>query len=146
MKPTRRSIIAALLLFTLAACATTDAGITIEDAWVRPSPAGILEGVNTGAFMVIRNQGDQADRLIGADCPAARVVEIHETTMVTDVMSMRPVAAVEVPAGGEVQLKPGSYHLMLIDLQQILASGDEIEITLIFERAGRVTFKAVVRE
>jgi len=66
--------------------------------------------------------------------------------MVNDVMSMRPVAAVEVPAGGEVQLKPGSYHLMLIDLQQTLAPGDEIEITLIFERAGRVAFKAVVRE
>jgi len=63
-----------------------------------------------------------------------------------DVMSMVPVPSLEIPTGGEVTLKPGGYHVMLIDLQQALSVGDTIEVTLIFQNAGRVTFQAEIRE
>ena len=60
-------------------------------------------------------------------------------------MGMRPVARVEIPAGGSLQLKPGSYHVMLIGLARDLAVGDTIDLTLTFEKAGSITVKAQVR-
>ena len=138
-----------LTMLVLAACNPSPAGITVIDAWARPSPVvemESMEGMNGGVYLTIRNDGDQADRLLGAESPVARVVEIHETTMEGDVMAMRPVEAIEIPAGGEVSLEPGGYHIMLIDLQQPLAAGDSVELTLIFEQAGRITVTAEVRE
>ncbi len=61
-------------------------------------------------------------------------------------MGMQPIARLEIPAGGTVELKPGSYHIMLIDLTQELKVGDKIEITLKFEKAGEVKVTAEVRE
>ncbi len=149
----RRKFLPALMLLVmliLAACASSSAdGIQVTDAWARPSPAGemaAMGGVNGGAFMTIRNGSNEADILLGAESPAARVVEIHQTVMNGDVMSMQPVQSLEIPARGEVTLKPGSYHVMLIDLQQALSVGDTIEVTLIFQNAGRVTFQAEIRE
>jgi hypothetical protein len=61
-------------------------------------------------------------------------------------MGMRPIDRLEIPAGGTVELKPGSYHIMLIGLNQELKPGDKIEITLTFEKAGEVKVTAEVRE
>ncbi|MHB0967589.1 MAG: copper chaperone PCu(A)C [Bellilinea sp.] len=151
MNPTRLMIIAMLLLLTLTACTPPEVGITVEDAWVRTSvvdsPMGDIIPLNdTVAYLRIRNNSSKTDILTGAESPAARVVEIYKTTMFNDVESTQSVTALEIPAGGEVSLDSGSYYLMLIDLQQALTNGNEVEITLIFERAGRVTVKAEVLE
>jgi len=142
-------IAAILLIFSLTACSPAPEGIHISDAWARLGPAGgmtAMGGANGGAFMTIRNEGSQPDWLIDAESSAARAVEIHETSMTGDVMRMRQIQSLEIPAGGQVVLKSGGYHLMLIDLQQTLIPGDKIEITLVFDQAGRVTVTAEVQE
>lgn len=151
MKIIHRTVLisAILLIFSLTACSPAPDGIHISDARARPGPGEdmtAMGGVNGGAFMTIRNDGSQSNWLIDAESSAARVVEIHETTMSGDVMRMRQIQSLEIPAGGEAVLKPGGYHLMLIDLQQNLIPGDKIEITLVFRQAGRVTVTAEVQE
>lgn len=128
----------------LAGCApSAQAGITVTDAWARTS--AMMERAGA-AYMVLHNGSGETDRLVSATTPAAAVVEIHETTMVDGMMGMAPVAAVEVPAGGQTDLKPGGYHIMLIDLTQELNVGDTIELTLTFEKAGEVKVTAEVRD
>lgn len=151
MKIIRRIVLISisLLIFALPACSPAEGGVSVSDAWARPSPGDEMTsmgGVNGGTFMTIRNNGSQPDTLIGAESSAARVVEIHETTMSGDVMRMQQVESLAIPAGGEVVLQPGGYHIMLIDLQQNLAPGDQIEITLVFQHAGRVRASVPVRE
>lgn len=105
-----------------------------------------MGGVNSAVYMTIRNPGAQADRLLKAESDAANVVELHNVANNNGVMSMFPVEAVEVPARGEAILKPGSYHVMLIDLTRDLAVGDTVSVTLTFEQAGPLTVTAAVRE
>jgi len=146
---------AALVAATLAAGCSSGSGasVTITEPWARASSAMAAAGA---AYMTIENTGSEADALIGAASPAAETVEVHETVAMGSqapgasaeggMMGMQPVARLEIPAGGSVELKPGSYHVMLIDLTQELKPGDEIEITLTFEKAGEVTVTAEVRE
>lgn len=147
----RTHLIAVTLLLVLAACSAPGKGITVEDAWVRASaaPSAMGEAVGmptTAAYLRISNNSQQADRLVGAESPAARAVEIHQTSMQNDVASMQHMPSVEIPAGGSLEFKPGGYHLMLIDLVQPLAAGDEVEISLVFENAGKMTIRAVVND
>lgn len=138
-----------------------DAGaLTVTNVWVRASlPVDAADdggageegmaGPVTGAFMVIENTTDTAERLVSASVAAdiASVVEIHETTMgANDTMQMRPVGGIDVPANGSVELKPGSYHVMLIDVQQTLNPGDTVTLTLTFESGKTLTVEADVRE
>lgn len=129
-----------------------DEALTVTGAWVRATAAGSAEeassGLVTGAFMVIHNADDDADRLVAAAVAPdlTETVEIHETTLgANDVMQMRPVDGVEVPAGDSVELMPGSYHLMLIDLKRPLAPGDSVPITLTFESGATLNITAEVR-
>ncbi|MFC0409011.1 copper chaperone PCu(A)C [Roseomonas elaeocarpi] len=115
--------------------------IAVTAAWSRPAVAG-----GTGAgFLTIRNSGGTADRLVGADSPAAAAVELHESTSENGVMRMRPLAAVELPPGGAATLSPGGMHLMLLRLRAPLRLGDRVPITLHFARAGAVPVELVVR-
>jgi copper(I)-binding protein len=119
--------------------------IRIEDPWARP--ATMMEGKSVSAvYMVIRNEGGQADRLIRAESDVAETVELHETKMEGGMMKMEPVQGIDVPAGGQVELKPGGLHVMLIGLKRELAVGDRLTATLHFERAGVVTLEAEVRQ
>jgi copper(I)-binding protein len=153
-----------LVMLTLAACGGGERGIVVEDAWVRPSP---MEAGNGAVYMVIRNTGAEDDALLAADTDVAQTVEIHETyvmeaegdaemgdmgdnmgddmDMAGEMMGMRPVESVPVPAGGRVTLEPGGYHIMLINVEQ-LEPGQTIPITLTFEKAGTVEVEAEVRE
>lgn len=118
--------------------------ITVEDPFARPSPS---EGGNGGAFMTIVNAAGTADRLISAQSPASKTVELHETTEVDGVMKMRPVpGGFEVPANGRLELKPGGKHVMLIGLTAPLAAGKTIEITLNFEKSGAIKVQVPVRQ
>jgi len=147
-------LLAALVVASVAAgCSSGSASILVADPWARASSAMASAGA---AYMKIENTGSAADALIGASSPAATTAEVHETLAMGSpapgasgdggMMGMRPIARLEIPAGGSVELKPGSYHIMLIGLKHDLKPGDTIEITLKFERVGEIKVTATVRE
>ncbi len=117
--------------------------LKIHGAWAR---ARIGQAPNSAAYMTIMNMGDTEDRLLEAASPAARAVELHEHTSVDGVMRMRPVSGGIVIAGsGKTTLKPGGYHVMLIDLTDDFEAGSSFPLTLTFEQAGTVTLTVPVR-
>jgi len=141
--------------------------VTVTGAWARTSP---MSAENGAAYMVITSSTD--DRLIAASLDASLVekVEIHETVMVetsgsdmttgtgmtattgmtgdtaAPAMEMRPVDAIELPAGTAVELKPGGYHVMLLGLTAPLVLGQELALTLTFENAGTLAVTVPVRD
>ena len=117
--------------------------IVVEHPYARATPAGASTGA---AFMIIRNSGTADDMLLGGASPAAKTVQVHEMTMDGGIMRMRQVpGGLKVPAGGNVQLRPGSYHIMLIDLGGPLSSGKSFPLTLHFRKAGDVPVQVSVR-
>jgi copper(I)-binding protein len=96
--------------------------------------------------MTIRNGGSRADRLVAAQSDVADATEIHTVEMKDGVMAMRPADGVDVPAHGEVVLKPGGYHIMFVGMRRMVKPGDAVEIVLRFEQAGEITVQAEVRE
>jgi len=148
-----RLFILAVAAISIAACGSsatpsgaTPSGavaISISDAWARPGPAG----GQSAAYFTIKNTSGTADALLSGTSPGAAPVELHETS--TDgngMMGMHPVTRLDVPAGGSVQLKPGSYHLMLMGLTGDLVAGKTIPLDLVFERAGKVVVAAEIRQ
>ena len=131
----RLALAATLAAFLSAADpASADGPLTVEDARARillPSRPG-------AAWLTVRNGGG-ADRLLGAESPAAERIEIHTHIHEDGVMKMRRVEAIDIPAGGEAALEPGGDHLMLFGLKAGLAPGDSFPLTLLFEKAGPVT-------
>ena len=110
--------------------------LVIEAPWARATPHGARVG---GAYMKITNTGLDADRLIGGTVPLAQDVEVHEMTMTDNIMKMRRLdKGLEIKPGETVELKPGSYHVMLVGLRQALVQGDVVKGTLVFEKAGTV--------
>jgi len=121
------------LLAALAASAAAfaqGAAVQVEGAWARASVPGQK---GTGAFM--RLTAPQGARLVRAETPAAGIAEVHEMKMEGDVMRMRALPALELPAGKTVELKPGGYHLMLQDLKAPLLKDTTVPITLVFQDA-----------
>ncbi len=117
--------------------ASAAAGITVEKAWSRATPAEAKVGIG---FATIKNGSDEPDKLVSATTEVAGQTQIHEMTMEDGVMKMRQLTdGLPVPAQGEVVLKPGSYHLMLMDLKQPLEAGQHFAGTLTFEKAGRIS-------
>jgi hypothetical protein len=102
----------------------------------------------TGAvFMLLKNEGGEPDRLVGGRTDVAEVVEVHETVMDGDVMKMQMLSGgLEIPARGEVLLKPGSYHVMLIGMKRALQVGDTFSLDLQFEKSGTITVQPEVRQ
>lgn len=114
---------ASLLFVSLAASAE----IIIKDAWVRTT---VAEQKVTGAFMQITS--DKAVKLVAANSPAAETTEVHEMSMQGDVMKMRQVNEVVIDAGKSVELKPGSYHIMLMNLKKPVQAGSIVNLNLEF--------------
>ena len=105
------------------------AQVTVKDPWVRATVPAMKA---TGAFMQITSAQDA--RLVEVRSPLAGVVEIHEMKMEKDVMSMRALPdGLALPAGKAVELKPGGYHVMLMDLKQQMKEGDVVAVTLVVE-------------
>ena len=129
------STLAALTSATAQAQAA-DPAITIKDAWVRTTVPGQMA---TGAFMKITAK--EGTRLVGASTPVAGVAEVHEMKMDGDVMKMRAVPVLELPAGKTVELKPGGYHVMLMDLKAALPKDSTVPLTLLFKDAKGVEGK-----
>jgi copper(I)-binding protein len=119
----------ALVLAPLAAMAQ----VSVEDAWVRGTVPGQKA---TGAYMQITSGSDTS--LVAVTSPVAKVVEIHTMSHEGGMMKMRAVDAIPVPAGKRVELSPGGYHVMLMDLGQPLKEGDKVRLTLTFaDKAGK---------
>jgi periplasmic copper chaperone A len=106
------------------------ATVEIAEPWVRATVGGQNA---TGAFMSLKSSA--AQRLVQVSSPVAGVVEIHEMAMEKDVMRMRAVPGVALPAGTTVEFRPGGYHVMLMDLKQPMKAGDVVPLTLTFENA-----------
>jgi copper(I)-binding protein len=121
---------AALGLFLLGFALQASAQTQVDDAWVRATVAGQQA---TGAFMTVTASGDS--KLLSVQSPVAKTVQIHESTMKNDVMSMQPVEFIALPAGKAVSLDPHSYHVMLIDLVGQVKEGDKVPLTLTVENA-----------
>ena len=102
--------------------------------------------MNTALYLSLHNTGETADALVGARSAVARAVELHESRMEGYIMRMRPVSRLPLPAGGQVTLKPGGFHIMLIDLQQDLKPGDTVTVELRFEQSTPITITAPVRQ
>jgi len=119
---------------------TTNA-IKIEDAYTRATVPGQQVA---GGFMKIENKGASVDQLLSASSPAAGEVQLHEMAMEGNVMKMRQVRDIGVPAGGVVELKPGGYHLMFISLKGPFAAGETVPVKLKFAKAGELEVKMPV--
>lgn len=130
-----KKLLSLLMLAALPALAQ----VTVGEPWVR---ATVAAQKATGAFMTLTST--QGARLVGVSSPAAGVVEVHEMKMVDDVMRMREVTALDLPAGKTVTLSPGGYHLMLLDLKQPLKEGATVPLTLEVEDARKVRSKVQV--
>ncbi len=119
--------------------------VTVNNAWVRGTVVGQTV---SGAFMDLTSAENAI--LVGAASPAAGMVELHEMSMDNGVMKMRALAKLDLPAGQTVSLKPGSYHIMLMELKQPLKKGDVLPLTLKFagkdKRGMTLEVKAEVRD
>lgn len=114
--------------------------LLIEQPWARASI------VKTSAlYFTIVNNGQAADRLLGASTPVAEKAELHRETMDNGIMRMRPVDALEIQPGKSATLKPGGLHIMLMGLDHPLKQGEVFPVTLIFEHAGKVDVKVLVQ-
>ena len=133
-----------LLGATFAIALPALAEVSVKNAWVRSTVAGQS---TTGAFMQITDPA--GGRLVEVRTGAAGVAELHEMTLDGTTMRMRAVPAIELAAGKTVELKPGGYHVMLMDVKEPLAAGDSVVLTLVVEGRDKkretVEVKATVR-
>ena len=108
------SLLAASLMFSAGVLAGAADNVSVQDPYVRLAPPNAPA---TGAFMVIKNNGDKDVKVLKADNPVSKVTELHTHLNEGGVMKMRPVPSIDIKAKGEAVLKPGSLHVMLIDLK-----------------------------
>jgi len=141
------------------------ANIQVNDAWLRavpgmaantpgmptpeptkPTDVAHMAPLDLPVYMTIRNTGSQIDRLLKAETAIAQKVELHTAAMKDGQMKMAPVDNIEIPAGGEVKLQSGSYHVMLFGITHEPKVGDVISLTLTFEKAGTLPIQVEVRK
>lgn len=110
--------------------------IKIGHPWTRATPGGAKVA---GGYITIENTGAKPDRLIGGTLEASGRVELHEMSVTDGIMRMRELSAgIVVPAGGRVEMKPGGYHIMFLELKRPLKQGEKVAGALVFEDAGTV--------
>ena len=114
--------------------------LQIENAYTRSTVPGQMAA---GGFMKVENKGG-VDLLVSASSPVAGEVQLHEMAMEGNVMKMRQVKDIPVPAGGAVELKPGGMHLMFMNIKAPLAAGETVPVKLKFAKAGEVEVKMPV--
>lgn len=150
MKSTSRLFLPALtaVALTIAAAISLARGaevragdIAVVAAWARATPPGASTGA---AYLTIENRGAVDDRLLSAATPAARAVMPHETVEAGGIARMRPIETPAIPAGGRLEMTPGGMHLMLMDIAHPLREGENIPLTLVFERAGSLIVEAPI--
>jgi copper(I)-binding protein len=141
---TTRCLIGALCLGAAALASAQAPGVSVSNAWARATVPGQQA---TGAYLdIVSSEGGA---LVGATSPVAGTVEVHQMSLENGVMKMRAAPRLVLPAGETVSLKPGGYHVMLMDLKQALREGDKVPLTLKLEgkggRTGTMEVQAEVR-
>ncbi|MGE5504210.1 MAG: copper chaperone PCu(A)C [Actinomycetota bacterium] len=136
-----KTVLGTVLALLLSVSAAWAGDIQVKNAWARSAPTGAVTGA---AFLTIVNTGKQADRLLGASTPAARMAELHMHVMEGDVARMAALSSVDVFAGQTVAFAPGSLHVMLVGLTGPLAQGSHFPLTLEFANAGNITVDVAV--
>ncbi len=116
--------------------------LTVIDPYARATPPGIE---NSAAYLALRNSSDSDRRLVAAESPVARAVELHTHLHEDGMMRMRQVEHIDIPAQGEVKLQPGGLHIMLLGLERALAPGERIPLTLRFADGEQLSVEAEVR-
>ena len=136
--------VAALLFAALTVWAAEASGVAVTDAWARPT---LGQGRTTAAYMTIVNKGDEDDVFVAARSAKAKSVELHQTSMTADgVMQMREAdGGFPVAADATLKLAPGGMHLMIMGLDEALADGGELKLTLEFANTGPVEIVVPVR-
>ena len=134
--------IAALFSHYLPAQTVKVGEVEITHAWTWNTPPGAKVG---GAFFTVKG-GKVGDKLLSAESPVAGKTEIHTHVNDNGVMRMRAISHIEIGAEKSVELKPGSYHIMLFDLKRGLANGEKFPLTLAFEKAGKVQIEVSVED
>ncbi len=129
----KSTLVAATLLTTTLSIQAFAQTVEVKDAWARATVQGQMA---TGAFMKLTAK--EGSRLVAASSPVAGVTEVHEMAMDNNIMKMRAVPGLDLPAGKAVELKPGGYHVMLMDLKAPLKKDTTIPLTLVFKDARGV--------
>lgn len=143
------ALMAAAISLTLASVPNLNAeeaahanALMIDKAWTRATPPGAKVA---GGFVTIMNHGKEADRLTGGSFALSKRVEVHEMTMTDGVMRMNEVkGGIEIAPGATVELKPGGYHLMFMELTDQPQQSEPVKGTLHFEKAGDVAVEFAV--
>lgn len=131
-----------LLIFPVSVCFAAPK-IEVKEAWVREVPPS---SSLTAAYMLIENRGDEDESLVGVTSPVSNYAEIHTVSVNEEGMArMQKVEAIDIPAGRKVELKPGGYHVMLIELKKPLKAGDTVELNLQFKKSGILKVTAPVK-
>src|SRR3974390_1810340 len=134
---------ATLLMVAAVPAFAQSPSIQVENSWARATPSGAKTGA---VYMTIDNKSSIADRLTGVSSEVAKKLQIHETKTDKGITKMREISGgLPVPAGGSVVLKPGAYHVMLIDLHKPLKAGETFPLTLVFEKAGEISITVPVQ-
>lgn len=133
-----------LMLLGTVSCGPDKPEITVKDAWARAAPGS---AANAAFYMDIFNDGNQDDALIGAESPACGEVQLHESA-VDDrgIATMQRIDRIPIRASGSISLEIGGLHIMCLNKQIDLASGERIPLTLIFDRSGELMVELEVRE
>lgn len=108
--------------------------------------SGHASASNSAAYMIIMNNSDTDNAIVGAATDVATTVELHTVEMDNGVMKMRPVEQIDVPANGQATLQPGGFHVMLLGIKQDLVEGDTVDLTLTFQNGEEITVAAPVGE
>ena len=152
MKTIVRTLLSFVFVALLFSCGGGGEGdaprIVVEGEWARATPLLGNDGggsTNSAIYLSIRNLGGGADRLLGGESPAAAAVQLHESRVVEDVMSMRRIDGLDIPPGGSVELEPGGMHIMLLGLTAALVGGEDIDLTLHFLHSGDLRVSVPVK-
>ena len=128
---------------TLLAAAPAGPDVKVVEAWARATPT--TEGGNAAVYARLVNAGSEPDELVAVSGEVSGAAELHESYSRFGMMMMRKVADVKVPAGGEAALKPGGFHIMLVDLKRPLKAGETLQMSFQFRKAGRVPVMVQVK-
>ncbi len=144
MRGLRIGVVVTALMVVAAACGDDAGGVSVDGQWARTSPNMATNGA---AYMQLT--AADADALVGAsvDSSIAAMAQVHEVVMDADgAMMMQQTPSITLPAGEEVSLEPGGFHIMMMDLAEPFVLGQKFEITLQFEGVGAVVVEVEVME